>query len=161
MLGSRLDGMQFDPVGELELKAGRADKALELFRSALKLDPANAMAGNDAAWLLAERAAPADLDEALKLARTVTANAPDYVDAQDTLGWVYYRRADYVNAITTLRKAKTLAPARLDIAAKLGLAYAKAGRKAEAAVELKRALSATGPIPNRAELERVLAEVSK
>ncbi len=146
---------------ELDLKAGRRDDAIGRYRGALKADPTNPVAGNDLAWLLADRGGRADLDEALRTATTVVNDAPDYVDARDTLGWIQYLRSDFTNAVATLKKAKTMAPTRLDIAGHLGLAYAKAGRKAEAIPELKRALASKAPIPNRAELERVLAEVSK
>ncbi|HUL71521.1 MAG TPA: tetratricopeptide repeat protein [Vicinamibacterales bacterium] len=148
-------------LAELDVRAGKPDDALARYRSALKIDPGNAVAANDVAWLLAERGGKMDLDEALKLVSSVVQDMPSYVDARDTLGWVYYRRADYPNAVTALQKAKALAPDRLDIAGHLGLAYAKVGRKTEAIAELKRALAAKGDVPNRAELQRVLADLQK
>ena len=96
------------------------------------------MVCNNVAWLLAERREA--LDEALKLAKLAAGVGPDYVNAQDTLGWVHYQRGEYPAAIAVLERAKVTAPTRADIAAHLGLAYVKAGRKAEAFAELQRAL---------------------
>ena len=44
------------------------------------------------------------IDEALKLATQATKSDPTYVDAFDTLGWIYYLRADYRSAATALRE---------------------------------------------------------
>jgi len=63
-------------------------------------------------------------------------------------------------AVTALREAKALAPSNPDIAGHLGLAYAKAGHKQEALVELKRALASGRKISNRPELERTVTELS-
>jgi hypothetical protein len=48
----------------------------------------------------------------------------------------------------------------MDIAAHLGLAHAKAGSRAQALTELRAALASKTPLPNRAELERVVGELS-
>ena len=99
------------------------------------------------------------LNESLRLAEAAVQLEPTYVDGLDTLGWVHYRRADYANSIATLTKARKLAPLRMDIAAHLGLAYAKAGSGPQALAELKAALASKPPLPNRAELERVVKEL--
>jgi len=147
-------------LGDIAAKGGKPEEAIGHYRKALKIEPANAIASNNLAWILAEQGK--SLDEARILAQAATkAGGDSYVDAYDTLGWVYYQRGEYSQAVISLSKAKSLAPRRLDIAGHLGLAYAKAGRKKEAVVELKRALSGTASLPNRTELERVLAELSK
>jgi hypothetical protein len=56
--------------------------------------------------------------------------------------------------------AKALAPARPDIAAHLGMTYAKLGQKTAALSELKRALAAGNDLPNRAELEGLVKTLS-
>ena len=145
-------------LGELAVSSGESDRALDLFKTALKIDPNNPMANNNAAWVLAD--AGKDLNEALRLVEIATKNNPQYVDAQDTLGWIRYRRGEYAQAVTALETAKSLAPARPDIAAHLGLAYAKAGSKQKALTELRAALASKYPFSNRAELERTVAELS-
>ena len=101
-----------------------------------------------------------DLTEATRLAEVATTLEPTYEDAYDTLGWVFYKRSEYGKAVTALSKARKLAPGRMDIAAHLGLAYAKAGARAQALTELRAALASKVPLPNRAELERVVGELA-
>ena len=145
-------------LGNLEAAARQNDRALVHFRMAVKADPNNAIACNNVAWLLADQGK--DLDEALRLAASAVTLDPKYTDARDTLGWVQYRRGEYAAAVTTLKAAKALAPANTDIAAHLGLAYAKAGHKPEALAELKRALAPGSTVANRAELERTVTQLS-
>ena len=145
-------------LGDAYLAAGDKQKAAEHYRLAIKADARNAIANNNLAWLLAEQTK--DLDEALRLAQAATRLEPGYVDAFDTLGWIQFRRGDFADAVAVLTKARKLAPDRLDIAAHLGLAYARSGSRTQALPELRRALAARPPLPNRAELERVVAELS-
>ena len=136
-------------------------KAMDSYRVAIKTDARNAVATNNLAWLLMEQARDAAaLNESLILAEAAVKLEPTYVDALDTLGWVHYQRADYAKSIAALSKARKLAPNRLDVAAHLGLAYAKAGQKPEALTELRAALASKATIANRAELERTVKELA-
>ncbi|MGB6432349.1 MAG: tetratricopeptide repeat protein [Candidatus Acidiferrales bacterium] len=145
-------------LGELEAGEGHTDQALADFRQALKADPNNMVACNNIAWVLADQ--DKDLDEALRLAELAVKRDPKYADGRDTLGWVQYQRGEYSQAVSTLKVAKTLAPSSPDVAAHLGLAYAKTGQKQAALAELKRALAPGSNVSNRPELERVVAELS-
>lgn len=145
-------------LGELQAGAGQNEQAMKNFRVALQLDPRNAFALNDIAWMEADRGE--HLDEALRLARTAVQVAPKYADARDTLGWVYYRQGNYVQAVSALKTAKTLAPTNPSIGGHLGLAYAKAGQRQLALVELKEALAQGNSVSDRPELEREVAELS-
>jgi tetratricopeptide (TPR) repeat protein len=147
-------------LGDAYLATKDTTKAMASYRLAIKADARNAVATNNLAWLLMERAQSAsELGESLSLAEAAVKIEPNYVDALDTLGLVHYRRADYAKAIAELSKARKLAPTRMDIAAHLGLAYAKAGSKPQALTELRAALASKTPIANRAELERVVKEL--
>ena len=147
-------------LGDAYLASQDTQKAMESYRLAVKADARNAVATNNLAWLLMERAQDnAALNEALVLAETAVKQEPGYVDGLDTLGWIYYRRADYPKSVSALSMARKLAPERMDVAAHLGLAYAKAGSKAQALTELRAALASKAQIPNRPELERVAKEL--
>jgi Flp pilus assembly protein TadD len=146
-------------LGTLEAGAGHTDQALYYFRMVLKADPTNPVACNDSAFLLANQGT--NLKDALTLAETAVKHAPKYADAKDTLGYVQYRKGEYALAVATLQQAKTLDPGSKDIAAHLGLAYAKTGHKQEALAELRRALQPGPSDLNRPELERTVAELSK
>jgi len=145
-------------LGILEAGSGQTDPALAHFRTVLQADPNNAVACNDIAWILAEQGK--DLDEALRLSERAVKLRPKYADAYDTLGWVHYHRGEYVPAVTALKQAKALAPTSTDVAAHLGLAYAKTGQKHEALSELHRALDSGSKISNRPELEQLAAQLS-
>jgi tetratricopeptide (TPR) repeat protein len=147
-------------LGDAYLAAKDTEKAIASYKLARQSDARNAVAANNLAWLLMEQARDVTaLNESLRLAEAAVQLEPTYVDGLDTLGWVHYRRADYANSVATLTKARKLAPLRMDIAAHLGLAYAKAGSRPQALAELKAALASTSPPPNRAELERVVKEL--
>lgn len=145
-------------LGDAQLAGKDTAHAIESYRLAIKADTKNAVAHNNLAWVLAEQGA--DSTEALRLAEAATTLEPAYEDAHDTLGWVLYKRGEYAKAVNALSKARKLAPNRMDIAAHLGLAYAKAGSRAQALTELRAALASKTPLPNRAELERVVGELS-
>jgi tetratricopeptide (TPR) repeat protein len=146
-------------LADVALRSGDLEGAKAAYRAVLKTDAENSAAQNNLAWILADQGK--DLEEALTLATAATRREPDYADGQDTLGWVHYRRGEYPQAITAFSSAKKLAPTRGDIAAHLGMAYAKAGRKQEALVELRRALSLKGDLPNRREVEALVATLAK
>ena len=146
-------------LADIALRSGDLEGAKAAYRSVLKVDAGNTMAQNNLAWILADQGR--DLDEALKLAEAATKREPEYVDGHDTLGWVHYRRAEYARAIAAFSKAKSLDPARGDIAAHLGMAYAKAGRKQEALTELRRALQWKGELSNRREVETLIATLAQ
>lgn len=147
-------------MGDAFVASKDTKRAMEAYRLAVNADARNAVATNNLAWLLVDQAGDAlALNESLKLAETAVKLEPTYVDALDTLGWVHYRRADYVKSVEALSKARKLAPNRMDIAAHLGLAYAKAGQKSQALAELRAALASKTPVANRAEVERVAKEL--
>ena len=148
-------------LGDAYAAAKDMAKASENYQLAIKADARNAVATNNLAWLRMEQARDAaGLTEALSLAETAVKLEPNYVDALDTLGWVHYRRADYAKSIAALSQARKLAPNRMDVAAHLGLAYAKAGQKPQALTELRAALASKATIANRAELERTVKELA-
>ncbi len=148
-------------LGDAYVASKDATKAMESYRLAVKADTRNAVATNNLAWLVMEQARDTTaLNESLGLAETAVKLEPTYVDALDTLGWVHYRRADYTKSVAALSKARKLAPGRMDIAAHLGLAYAKNGSNAQALTELRAALASNAPLANRSELERVVKELS-
>jgi tetratricopeptide (TPR) repeat protein len=145
-------------LGTLEAASGKTDSALVHFKGVLSIDPNNAVASNDAAWLLASQGK--DLDEALRLAQNAVKRNPKYPDANDTLGWVLYCRGEYPAAVVALKQAKALAPANPDVAAHLGLAYARTGHNQEALVELNRALNSGNGPSLRPQVQQTIAQLS-
>jgi tetratricopeptide (TPR) repeat protein len=73
-----------------------------------------------------------NLDEAMKMIRRAVEQRPDDGYIVDSLGWAYYRIADYDNAVKNLERAIDLKPEDPTINDHLGDAYWRVGRTLEA-----------------------------
>ena len=82
------------------------EEAISRYRAVIAIDNSNLVALNNLAYILA----PADPDVALKYAQEAAELAPDNATVQDTLGWIYYRKAIYDSAVTYLASAVAKEP---------------------------------------------------
>lgn len=73
-----------------------------------------------------------NLDEAMKMIRRAVEQRPDDGYIVDSLGWAYYRIANYENAVKNLERAIDLKPEDPTINDHLGDAYWRVGRTLEA-----------------------------
>jgi tetratricopeptide (TPR) repeat protein len=137
-------GFQFN-LGNAYLNTGDSDKSRSAFEAALKLDSSAAML-NDISYFLAEQ--NTDLDKAKEYAEkavqseeeasnTIELSGPQTSDLNharrlimfwDTLGWVYLRLNDLIQAEAYLKAAWTLDP-RPVIGQHLGRVYEQQGKK--------------------------------
>jgi cellulose synthase operon protein C len=116
---------------------GQTDRAIESYRKTLQLNPNDVISLNNLAWILLEtKNRP---DEALPLAMKARQLAPSSIEVADTLGWVYYGRADYVEAAKVLNLALEQAPNNAQLQYHLGRTYTKLGKKDDAVASLRRA----------------------
>jgi tetratricopeptide (TPR) repeat protein len=90
-------------LGNLQEMKGDHSAALQNFRKSVQVEPGNAQALNNLAYLLSEQAN--NQDEALKYARRAVEMVPDRPAYCDTLGWVLYRKGLYSQAIQYLQRA--------------------------------------------------------
>ena len=81
--------------------AGRKPEAGETYSAILKLDPNNALAMNNFAFLLADTGG--DLDRALTMAQRAKQMVPNVIEFSDTLGWVYLKKGMLNQAIEIFR----------------------------------------------------------
>ena len=110
-------------LAQLETTDGKSGAAIEQYRKALALDGKNGAALNNLAYLLAESN---QADEALKYAQEAKELTPDSAFADDTLGWIYFRKGMYPMAVTYLESAVSKeGTARRKY--HLAMAYLKAG----------------------------------
>jgi tetratricopeptide (TPR) repeat protein len=79
------------------------DKAAELFRRSIALDPRNADAYNHLGYMWAEQ--NTNLDEAEQMIRHALEIDPDNGAYIDSLGWVHYRKGRYEEALRELQRA--------------------------------------------------------
>jgi tetratricopeptide (TPR) repeat protein len=111
-------------VGTLLESQNRMEEARHRYEQALGIDPHAAIAANNLAYLIAEHGG--NLDVALQLAQTAKANLPDSPAVDDTLGWVYYKKGLFDQAVTALKGAVVKEPKVAAFQYHLGLSSAKA-----------------------------------
>jgi putative PEP-CTERM system TPR-repeat lipoprotein len=148
------------PAGPLTLVAmiqdarGDREGAQQQYERVLSLDPKAGVAANNLAWMYAETGR---LDEALKLA-TVAQSQLKRPEAEDTLGWVYYRKGLLQHAIASFERAANKAPNNPVYQYHLGLAQLKQGNESEGRASLKRALALKSDFNGADEARKALDE---
>jgi Tfp pilus assembly protein PilF len=111
-------------LGTIAGETGDRDEAISRYRAVIAADSSNVMALNNLAYTLA----PTEPDEALKCAQQAAEMAPNSAAVQDTLGWVYYRKAIYGTAATYLETAVAKEPTpRRQF--HLAMSYLKSGKR--------------------------------
>jgi tetratricopeptide (TPR) repeat protein len=113
-------------------QAALYDKAADLFRKAISLDPANsAEACNYVAFMWAEH--NMHLDEAEEMVGRALQFDPDNGAYLDTLGWIHYRKGKFDDALNELlRAAQNLTKADPIVLEHIGDTYAKLNRVPQA-----------------------------
>jgi tetratricopeptide (TPR) repeat protein len=119
------------------------DQAKAMYQQALNIQPDNALASNNLAWLMLEHGG--NVDVALAMAQTARRGAPDLPQAADTLGWAYFKKGVYQSAIDMFQESLRLGEKQgaaddPTVHYHLGLAYQKANQPAQARQQLERAL---------------------
>ena len=89
--------------GELLLRMGRLNDAIEQYRAAAKRWPESAMSLNALGYTLADRTD--EYREAEKLIRKALEYDPDSPAIIDSLGWVLYKQGKYEEALAELQRA--------------------------------------------------------
>lgn len=135
--------------------AGRSEEALPLYRRLLELEPDNAGALNNVAYLLADRGER--LDEALRDIQRALKLAPQQAALRDTLGYVYLKRGAIDSALQVFRGLVEAQPENPGYRYHLALALMEKGEQGAARRELEAAL-ARGLRPEEAEKARRFLE---
>jgi tetratricopeptide (TPR) repeat protein len=111
-------------LGTLAGEANDQDEAIRRYKAALAVDGSNVVALNNLAYTLA----PSDPDVALKYAQQAAELAPNSATVQDTLGWIYYRKAIFSTAVNYLETAVAKEPTpRRQF--HLAMSYLKSGKR--------------------------------
>ena len=146
------DGAMHHQLASLLMDRGRAGEAIEHFQAVLRVAPADVVALNNLAWLLAEKQDPA----ARALATRAHALAPDNPSVVDTYGWILVRGGETAQGIALLRQAAARAPESSQIRYHLATALAGTGQREEARRLLAEALASAQPFAGRAEAMRLM-----
>lgn len=145
-------------IGLVEQRQQRTGEAEKAYLEAIQLDPKQAMAYNNLAWLAAER--KADLDHALAWATKAVALLPRDATCEDTLGWVYRARGEHDKAAVALRKASALEPQNPEVLYHLGVVDAEEGQTREARESLTKALATNRDFDGSSDAKARLASLS-
>jgi putative PEP-CTERM system TPR-repeat lipoprotein len=131
---------------------GENPAAIARFRRVIDLDPDNAVAWNNVAWLYHL----AGNRGALPAARRAAELRPDEGAILDTLGWLLAESGDEGEALPLLRRAATLLADNAEVQYHLAAVLARTGASAEARVLLERIIRTQAASPSRAAAEELL-----
>jgi tetratricopeptide (TPR) repeat protein len=145
-------------LGTIYDQQGNGKKAEENYRKALAIKSDFAPAANNLAWNLLER--EGNIDEALGFAQIAKEQMPKNPSVMDTLGWVYYRKGSYLNAIAEFQDSLALKPENPIINYHLGMAYFKNNQHDAARESLEKALNIDQNFKGSEEARRVLKEIN-
>ncbi|MEP6717018.1 MAG: tetratricopeptide repeat protein, partial [Terriglobia bacterium] len=127
-------------LGVLYDSLGKKDVARKYYETAIKLDPNNAMALNNLAYLISET--NGDLNEALTYASRAKQKLPNYSEITDTLGWIYIKKNLTDNAIDTYKGLVVQAPTNPTFRFHYAMALYQKGDRDNAKKECQAALAA-------------------
>ena len=130
-VASLLQGLKLDPendqlffrLGVIYDKMDRKTDSIDAMKSALRLDPKNPSALNYLGYTYADMGQ--NLDEAEQLIQQALVYKPDDGYITDSLGWVYYKKGLYQQALEYLEKAAKLIPDDPTILEHIGDTYLK------------------------------------
>jgi Flp pilus assembly protein TadD len=144
-------------LGILYDRKGDDAKAEKYYRKALELKKDFGPAANNLAWLLAKTGQ--NLDEALGYAQAAKEQQPNDPSVMDTLGWIYYLKGSYLNAISELRDSHERLPENPIVNYHLGMAYYKNNQRDAAKEYLLKALELQKAFQGAEEARNVLNEL--
>jgi tetratricopeptide (TPR) repeat protein len=122
-------------------QAGLTDKAAELLKRAIELDPQNAaQAYNYLGYMWVDRGE--NLEEAGAMIRKAVEMEPENAAFIDSLGWFYFKKGEHEKALKELlRAAENLKPDDAVVFDHIGDAYLALGRTPEALLYWQKALA--------------------
>jgi len=125
-------------LGVVYDKWDKKEAAIESMKTVISLDPHNANALNYVGYIYAELGI--NLDEAERFIKEALKHMPDDGYITDSLGWVYYRKGRYEDALKLLKKAVDLVPDDPTVLEHLGDVYLKMNNKTKALMFYERSL---------------------
>ncbi|GEO80142.1 hypothetical protein ROR02_02730 [Pararhodospirillum oryzae] len=143
-------------LASISKEMGRIDQAIDLYDRLLTNNPMLDVAANNMALLIADYSYNNKnaLDRAANAAERFLGS--NNAAALDTLAWVYYRQGRYSEALVLADRLVSAPAIPPDVAFHIGAIYLKAGRKADAAVQLQQAINPPQPYPGLEEARALL-----
>lgn len=149
-------------LGEMYESKQQFPQAKQMYQKALQIQPDNAVAKNNLAYLMLQEGGSVDV--ALAMAQEARRGMPDSPNSADTLGWAYYQKGIYGSAITLFQESlkdgkKGDQPEDALTYYHLGLAYQKNGQKDLSRTTLQKALRLNPAFPGADGARHVLAQL--
>jgi tetratricopeptide (TPR) repeat protein len=145
-------------VGTICDLKGDGKKAETYYRKALEIKKDFGPAANNLAWNLAERGG--NIDEALTFAQIAKEQLPNSSAVMDTLGYIYYLKGSYLNAIAEFQDSLARDPANPVITYHMALAQYKNNDKAKAKDYFEKALQLDPKFKGADDARKLLKEIS-
>jgi tetratricopeptide (TPR) repeat protein len=145
MLGMLLETQQKLPEAEQQ------------YQKVLAIDSRAAVASNNLAWLYV--ASDRNLDQALQLAQTAQSQLPDEPHVNDTLGWIYYKKKLYPQAVKSLEASLQKDASDPSVHYHLGMAYLQVSDFEKAKKQLQIAVAAKTDFAGSADAKKALAQL--
>ncbi len=145
-------------VGTIYDLKGDGKKAETHYRKALEIKKDFGPAANNLAWNLAERGG--NIDEALTFAQIAKEQLPNSSAVMDTLGYIYYLKGSYLNAIAEFQDSLARDPANPVINHHMGLAQYKNNDKAKAKDYFEKALQLDPNFKGADDARKLLKEMA-
>ncbi|MFH2091750.1 MAG: tetratricopeptide repeat protein [Pseudomonadota bacterium] len=144
-------------IGNLYEQQEKYDLAETHYKNALNINPNYIPAANNLAFLYAEQGK--ELNLALDLASKTKEKAGKLAAVTDTLGWVYYKKELYDNAIAEFEASIDQEPDNPIFHYHLGLALNKKGEYVKAETALKKALALNKAFKGAEDAQKVLDQL--
>ena len=153
----------YSGLGGVYLLRGNIQEAIREYKNAIRVLPVSSLVSvpvyNNLAYIYAER--EQNLDEALLFAQKAQQLVPKEPNVADTVGWIYYKKELYEEALANLKIAVEGLPDSAIIKYHLGAVYHKQGAKQEAVAELERALNIDEKFEGAEDAKRLLSELKQ
>jgi tetratricopeptide (TPR) repeat protein len=140
-------------LAQLDHQAGNLDAAVARYRRLIEVEPDNALALNNLAYILA--VSQNKPDEADPLARRAVALVPEDGVALDTLAWIRHLLRDTRTAATLIADAVRLSPAQPEIRVHAAAIQAALGNRDAASRELQEAIRLDASMAQREDVRKL------
>lgn len=137
--GHPFDAGPLAVLGMLEESRGNKPKAEAYYKRALQIQPMQAVAANNLAYMMLINGENSDV--ALTLAQTARRSLPDSPSTADTLAWAYYTKGAYGFARDLLEEATREQENDATMEYHLGMVYSRLANRSAAITHLKKAIS--------------------
>ncbi|HTR40275.1 MAG TPA: tetratricopeptide repeat protein, partial [Pseudomonadales bacterium] len=142
-------------LGVIQTREKNYQAAADAYEKLLAINPQYGPALNNLACLYSDNLG--DLNKAYDLAQRAHQLFPNDASAEDTLGWVFFRKGDYVSAVKLFQDSAIGLAGNPEAQFHLGIAHYMLADEEAARQAFQGALSLAGDFPERSECQNCLA----